>query len=162
MKNKFLTFVLLLSTAILTNCAKSDRSNNNNVNAYGGSCGMAGYVSTTYGCVPQGNCPVGMGQYNGTCVAGGNTGIMGGNCPVGSVSTSYGCLPQGACQMGYAQYNGTCIQATMGGGYGGYCGAGQVKTAAGCVPQNTCPAGYGYAVGNYGGSYGAWCLPQVY
>jgi hypothetical protein len=33
---------------------------------YGG-C-MNGYSYTTYGCLPQGNCPFGMGYFNGYCV----------------------------------------------------------------------------------------------
>lgn len=151
MKNKFLTFILLLSTALLTNCAKSDRNNNNNQSAYNTCGGMVGYVNNGYG----------------SCVPSGSTGVVGQNCPTGYVSTmQYGCLPQGSCQPGFGMYsNGQCVQGTVGGygtGYGTYCPVGQIKTAAGCVSQGSCPAGYGYAVGNYGGYYGAWCLPQTY
>lgn len=149
MKNHLLTFILLVASVFLTNCAKSSRDSNQYMGT-AGVCSSPGYVSTTAGCVPQGNCQVGFGQYGNQCLPmTSNYGIAGGYGYTGGMNYGYG-------NNGYGYGNG------YGTGYGnGSCQAGYIATSIGCLPQQSCPVGYGYSYGNYNGQMGAWCYPQV-
>lgn len=72
-------------------------------------CG-SGYVqSSSYGCLPQGSCPVNHGVYQNQCIAI-NTSTT--NCTVGSVSHNGQCLPQGNCAAGQAFNGSSCIVVT--------------------------------------------------
>lgn len=120
MKNKLLTFILVLSSALLTNCAKSsDKSAPvvaTTTAAVSGSC-TAGYVNTGIGCLPQGNCPSGYGYYNNQCYP--VTAATTTSCQAGYIKTAIGCLPQNTCPTGYGY------------SYGSYNG----QTGGWCYPQ---------------------------
>ncbi len=93
-----------------------------------GSC-QAGFVSTTYGCLAQNNCPAGYGDYNGQCVAGSNNQYYGGGNNNGGYNNggynnggynnggynnggyNNGGYNNGgySCPYGYHYWNGTCI-----------------------------------------------------
>jgi hypothetical protein len=77
-------------------------------------------MTQRFGCLPQGNCPVGQGAHvvNGinTCELGQMPGsMMGGytGCPVNQVMTARGCLPQypGVCEMGWGYLNRVCYKS---------------------------------------------------
>jgi hypothetical protein len=142
MKNKLLLLLsslsLLAGSQILfVGCGSSSSSTPAvATSTVAGSC-SAGYVYTaTYGCLTQGSCPSGYGDYNGQCVVGSS-----GSCTAGYVYTQYGCLTQGSCPSGYGSYNGQCVVATSGSGYGYGYGYGTTGTGSG-YPY--CPAGYTY------------------
>jgi len=98
-----------------------------------GTACAVGQVSTQYGCVMQGACPVGYGMYNNSCIAA--TTAQYGTTPYGAspygtvVNTGYNGMTQGPCIAGYVYNtaNGMCysMQAmgggmmnNMGGGFG--------------------------------------------
>jgi hypothetical protein len=101
-------------------------------------CSEGQVKSNQYGCIPQGSCPSGQGQYNGQCVA-----LNGGT------ST-------GGCPMGYQYYNGQCIPQQGGYPTGGNCPAGTYFNGSQCIPQQggtgNCPAGTYFN--------GSQCIPQ--
>jgi hypothetical protein len=110
MKNKLLTMMLILSTAFLTNCAKSsDNSAAATATATTlGSCAVGQVYTAQYNCIPQSqyctqNFGANYGQYNNQCVAGTTTTSTIGTstCPAGQVGTARGCLPQNTCPTGY-------------------------------------------------------------
>jgi len=110
MKNKLLTMMLILSTAFLTNCAKSSDNSTAAATAPAavGSC-PAGQVYTQYNCQPQTayctqNYGPNYGQYNGACypaTSASPTPPSSSACPAGQVGTARGCLPQNTCPAGY-------------------------------------------------------------
>lgn len=111
---------------------------------YGQQC-QAGQTYTQFGCLAQGQCPVGQAWYNNTCIQGTNTYNNGGyqQCQAGTVYTQqYGCLPQGNCPMGYALMSNQCIPAGgySNGGYTGGFGAGFYWGIG--VGGGQCPYGY--------------------
>jgi len=113
--------------------------------AYGNSCGT-GYVYSTYGCLPQGNCQAGFGLYNNTCVQGSTGPVANNSCGYGNIlSTTYGCIPQGGCPTGYGLYNNACVYASsLVNGSSPTCNAGYVHTVNGCLVQGPCQSGYGF------------------
>ncbi len=108
-----------------------------------GEC-QQGYAATPYGCMAQGDCPVGQYQYNNNmCLVVYPEMTYGGiQCNAGYVLTQYGCLAQGSCPAGQAQYNNVCV--SNGYPYGSY-------------PYGSSIYGYPYGtMDNNGYSYYYW------
>jgi hypothetical protein len=92
----------------IVGCGKSSGGGSSTGTVGAGVC-AAGLVNTQYGCLSQGNCPVGQAQYNnGQCVAATANQCAAGSTYSSQVST---CLPQGNCPVGQGLYNGQCIIA---------------------------------------------------
>lgn len=105
MKNIYLYLAGAVVALFIVGCGKSSGGGNSSTGV-AGVC-AAGLVNTQYGCLTQGNCPVGQAQYNnGQCVA-----ATANQCAVGSTYSSQvgTCLPQGNCPAGQGQYNGQCV-----------------------------------------------------
>ena len=107
MKNIYLYLAGAVVALFIVGCGKSSGGGSSNTGTVG-VC-AAGLVNTQYGCLNQGNCPVGQAQYNnGQCVA-----ATANQCAAGSTYSSQvgACLPQGNCPVGQGLYNNQCIIA---------------------------------------------------
>ena len=105
MKNIYLYLAGAVVALFIVGCGKSSGGSSNSTV---GVC-ASGLVNTQYGCLSQGNCPVGQAQYNnGQCVA-----ATANQCGAGSNYSSQvgSCLPQANCPVGQGLYNGQCIIA---------------------------------------------------
>lgn len=155
---------LILAILGFLGCANNKRNSSAPPPAQGqpmGNC-AAGQVSHySYGCLPQGNCGVGQGAYNGQCVPLTAQTPTNGGCPGGHVAIpGAGCTPQGNCPPNYGYYNNQCVQGNIAtlpqGGFqygSGSCVAGQVYTMYGCAPTAGCPNNYGM--------YNQQCYPPM-
>jgi hypothetical protein len=110
MKNTYLYLVGAALALVIAGCAKSSGgSSGTPAAAATNSVCPVGLLNTQYGCLSQGNCPVGQAQYNnGQCVA-----ATSNQCASGTVYSSQvgTCIPQGNCPVGQGLYNNQCIIA---------------------------------------------------
>ena len=117
MKTLLNGILALISVATIVSCGSNGGGGNNNATQTAvtpGSCVAGQVYNTTYGCLPQNNCPAGYGSYNNTCVQGTVGGYGGngyGNCPAGQIySPTYStCLPVNNCSQGYGWYGSSCV-----------------------------------------------------
>ena len=103
-----------------------------------------GYT-TQYGCLSQGSCAPGFGQYGNQCVQLSQSTGINHNCGTGMTYSPYGCQPQGNCPLGYIVYNQQCVMATTPGAQS--CQPGYILIHNGCLPQWNCPPGMGFQNG---------------
>lgn len=114
MKNLLIICGLAL---VIYGCGKDGGSTTVNT-GINGMCG-AGQVSTMYGCLAQGSCPVGQGQHPTMGCVQGTMNNQYGMCQMGQVNTQFGCLSQGSCGFGMGQHpQYGCVQGTMNNQYG--------------------------------------------
>ncbi len=166
MKNLFiLTGFFLLSIS----CAK-DNNKSSNPAPVAATC-VAGQVAhVSYGCIPQGNCPIGQGFHQNTCTplntavfpnSGANYQYGANTCIAGQVYTYYGCAPVGQCGPNQGFYNNQCVPVvSVGGngvpqgfyqhnGYAGYQGQGGMNYGGSSYPYGYYNPYYGYGYSGY-------------